>query len=268
MTGGPPSVNRRIGVDNASANPVSRDLTPPLAGAAAVAGDPIAAARARAGTSMAPAPTGRPFVVGVAGGTGAGKTTVVRAIVDAVGADHVAQLPEDAYYREYQHLPESERIAVNWDHPDAIEVDLLLAHLQTLLAGRPVARPVYDFAAYARAEETVRVEPRPVLIVEGILIFVEPRLRALFDVKVFVDADADLRFIRRLLRDVKERGRSLDGVVGQYLATVRPMHLAFVEPSKRHADLIVPEGGANQVAINLLCSAILHSLPRSRPPGD
>ncbi len=207
----------------------------------------------------------RPLVVGIAGGTGAGKTTVVRAIVEAVGADHVAQLPEDAYYREYRHLPEAERASVNWDHPDAVEVELLQAHLEALLAGQAVDRPLYDFAAYARAPETVRVEPRPVLIVEGILVFVEPRLRALFDVKVFVDADPDLRFIRRLLRDVKERGRSLDGVVAQYLATVRPMHLAFVEPSKRHADIIVPEGGANRVAVELLRSAILHSLPRSRP---
>jgi uridine kinase len=152
---------------------------------------------------------------------------------------------------------------VNWDHPDAIEVDLLLAQVRAIIAGHTVERPVYDFAAYARAPETVRVEARPVLIVEGILIFVEERLRQLFDVRVFVDTDADLRFIRRLQRDVKERGRSLDGVVAQYLETVRPMHLAFVEPSKRHADLIVPEGGANRVAIELLRSAILHSLSGS-----
>lgn len=211
---------------------------------------------------------GRPLVVGVAGGTGAGKTTVVHAIVEAVGADRVAHLPEDAYYREYRHLPEEERAEVNWDHPDAVEVDLLLKHVEALLAGQAIDRPVYDFATYARAPETVRVAPRPVLIVEGILIFVEARLRALFDVKVFVDTDADLRVIRRLLRDVKERGRALDGVVAQYLATVRPMHLAFVEPSKRHADIIVPEGGANTVAIDLLRSAILHSLTRSRVSGD
>ena len=217
------------------------------------------------GRADGPMRGGKPLVVGVAGGTGAGKTTVVRAIVEAVGAEHVAQLPEDAYYREYQHLPEAERVAVNWDHPDAIEVDLLLAHVRAVAAGQAIDRPVYDFATYARAPETVRVEPRPVLIVEGILIFVEERLRQLFDVRVFVDADADLRFIRRLLRDVKERGRSLDGVVAQYLETVRPMHLAFVEPSKRHADLIVPEGGANRVAIELLRSAILHSLPRYPP---
>lgn len=210
----------------------------------------------------------RPLVVGVAGGTGAGKTTVVDAIVQAVGAERVAMLPEDAYYREYQHLPEVERAEVNWDHPDAIEVDLLLAHLDGLLAGHAVDRPVYDFSAYARAPETVRVAPRPVLIVEGILIFVEPRLRARFDVKVFVDADADLRIIRRILRDVNERGRTLDGVVAQYLATIRPMHLAFVEPSKRHADLIVPEGGANRVAVDLLRAAILHSLSRRRADSN
>ncbi len=211
-----------------------------------------------------PRTASRPLVVGVAGGTGAGKTTVVRAIVEAVGAEHVAQLPEDAYYREYRHLPEEERAAVNWDHPNAIEVDLLLAHLRALLGGKSVERPVYNFATYAREPETVRVDPRPVLIVEGILIYVEERLRALFDVKVFVDTDADLRIIRRIQRDVNERGRSLDGVVAQYLATVRPMHLAFVEPSKRHADLIVPEGGANRVAIDLLRSAILHSLRADR----
>ena len=211
---------------------------------------------------------GRPLVVGVAGGTGAGKTTVVNAIVEAVGAEHVAQLPEDAYYREYRHLPETERVAINWDHPDAIEVDLLLAHTHALIGGQVVERPVYDFAAYARAPQTVRVEPRPVLIVEGILILVEQRLRALLDVKIFVDTDAALRFIRRVMRDVKERGRSLDGVVAQYLETVRPMHLAFVEPSKRHADVIVPEGGANRVAIDLLRSAILHSLPRGRAPAE
>ncbi len=185
----------------------------------------------------------KPLVVGVAGGTGAGKTTVARAIIEAVGRERVAELPEDAYYREYQHVSETERAAINWDHPDTIEVDLLLAHIQALLAGHSIQRPVYDFAAYARAPETITVESRPVLIVEGILLFVEPRLRNLFDVKVFVDTDADLRFIRRLLRDVRDRGRTVESVVSQYLATVRPMHIAFVEPSKRYADIIVPEGG-------------------------
>lgn len=204
--------------------------------------------------------SGKTLIVGVAGGTGAGKTTVARAIIEAVGPGHVAVLPEDAYYREFRHLPEAERIAINWDHPDAIEVELLLDHLQRLAAGAAIQRPVYDFTAYARSSETIVVEPRPVVLVEGILLYVDPRLRNLCDVKVFVDTDADLRFIRRLRRDVTERGRTVESVVTQYLKTVRPMHLAFVEPSKRFADIIVPEGGENQVAINLLRSAILHGI--------
>lgn len=201
----------------------------------------------------------QPLVVGVAGGTGAGKTTVVRAITEAVGGDRVAELPEDAYYREYKRLDDAQRARINWDHPDAIEVELLLDHVTRLIHGETIQRPVYDFAAYARDPRTIPVEPRPVLIVEGILIFVDARLRSLFDVKVFVDTDADLRFIRRLLRDVEERGRTVDSVVRQYLATVRPMHVAFVEPTKRYADIIVPEGGENHVAIELLRSAILHA---------
>ncbi|WIG58745.1 MAG: Uridine kinase [Ktedonobacterales bacterium] len=210
----------------------------------------------------------KPLVVGVAGGTGAGKTTVAHAIMEAVGLERVAVLPEDAYYREYRHLSEGERTEINWDHPDAIEVDLLLDHLRALLAGQPIARPVYDFAAYARAPETIPVQPRPVVLLEGILIYVDPRVRALCDVKVFVDTDADLRFIRRLRRDVTERGRTMESVVGQYLATVRPMHVAFVEPTKRFADIIVPEGGENQVAIELLRSAMLHSLAQRTDPPD
>ena len=202
----------------------------------------------------------KPFVVGVAGGTGAGKTTVTAAIIAAIGPELVAVLPEDAYYREYVHLSEADRVKINWDHPDAIEVDLLLAHIHHLLAGRSIERPVYDFAAYARLPETVHIEPRPVVLVEGILIYVDERLRDVFDVKVFVDTDADLRFIRRLERDVEQRGRSVKSVVQQYLATVRPMHLAFVEPSKRFADIIVPEGGSNHVAVELLRSALLHRM--------
>ncbi len=202
----------------------------------------------------------KPFVVGVAGGTGAGKTTVTAAIIAAIGAESVAVLPEDAYYREYAHLSEAERVKINWDHPDAIEVELLLAHIRQLLAGRPVERPVYDFAAYARLPETIHIEPRPVVLVEGILIYVDERLRDVCDLKVFVDTDADLRFIRRLERDVQQRGRTVESVVRQYLATVRPMHLAFVEPSKRFADIIVPEGGSNLVAIELLRNALLHRM--------
>jgi uridine kinase len=201
-----------------------------------------------------------PLVVGVAGGSGAGKTTVARAIIEAVGEAHVAVLSEDAYYREYAHLSEAERARINWDHPDAIETPLLLAHLRDLREGHAIERPVYDFAAYARAPWTVRVEPRPVVLVEGILIFVDAALRALCNVKVFVDTDADLRFIRRLRRDVSERGRTVESVVEQYLATVRPMHLAFVEATKRYADVIVPEGGENQVAIDLLRGALLHRM--------
>ncbi|HEX8032340.1 MAG TPA: uridine kinase [Ktedonobacterales bacterium] len=201
----------------------------------------------------------KPLIIGVAGGTGAGKTTVARAIIEAVGYDRIAVLPEDAYYREYAHHSEAERAAINWDHPDAIEVDLLLAQLRQLMRGEAVERPIYDFASYARAPETVRIEPKPVLLVEGILIFVDARLRDLFDVKVYVDTDADLRFIRRLMRDVAERGRTVENVVSQYLNTVRPMHLAFVEPAKRYADVIVPEGGENYVAIELLRSAIMHA---------
>ncbi len=202
----------------------------------------------------------RPLVVGVAGGTGAGKTAVARAIIEAVGHERVAEVPEDAYYREYQHVPESERATINWDHPDTIEVSLLLEHLHELIAGRLVERPVYDFTAYARAPQTITIHPRQVLIVEGILLFAEPSLRDLCDVKVFVDTDADVRFIRRLLRDVHERGRTVESVVSQYISTVRPMHIAFVEPSKRYADIIVPEGGENHVAIELLRSAIIHSV--------
>ena len=200
----------------------------------------------------------KPLVIGVAGGTGAGKTTVSRAIMDAVGRDRVAELPEDAYYREFHGASPEERAAINWDHPDSIETDLLLDHIKQLIAGRAIERPIYDFAAHARSPQTVTIEPHSVLIVEGILLYVEPQLRDLLDIKVYVDTDADLRFIRRLLRDVSERGRTVESVVNQYLSTVRPMHIAFVESSKHFADIIVPEGGENQVAIELLRSAILH----------
>lgn len=199
------------------------------------------------------------MVIGVAGGTGAGKTTVVRAIVEALGPERVVQIAEDAYYREYSHLTEVERRDINWDHPDSIETELLVRQLSELISWKPIEQPIYDFAAYARNVATVHLEPRPVIIVEGILIFVEPRLRDLFDVKVFVETDADLRFIRRLRRDVSERGRSVESVIGQYLDTVRPMHLAFVEPMKRFADIIVPEGGENTVAIQLLRAALLQA---------
>lgn len=197
-----------------------------------------------------------PIVFGVAGGTGSGKTTVARRILQAVGAEQVAHLPHDAYYRDLQELSLEERGRVNFDHPDSLETELLIEHVQTLLRGRPVELPVYDFSRHGRTAETVTINPSPFILVEGILIFTNRALRELMDIKVYVDVDADVRFIRRLSRDVEERGRSLDSVVKQYLATVRPMHLQFVEPSKRYADVIIPGGGMNQVAINMVVSQL------------
>jgi uridine kinase len=198
----------------------------------------------------------RPIVIGVAGGTGSGKTTVANKILHRVGAEHVAYIPHDAYYRELGHLPPEERARVNFDHPDSLETSLLVEHLKALRAGQPVEIPIYDFTTHTRTQETRRVEPAPVILVEGILIFVEPELRELFDVKLYVDTDADVRFIRRLQRDVHERGRSVESVCKQYLTTVRPMHQEFVEPSKRHADVIIPEGGFNEVAIEMVAARV------------
>jgi uridine kinase len=196
------------------------------------------------------------LVIGIAGGSGSGKTTVTNAIIEAVGADNVTLLQEDAYYRDFGDLSPEQRRAINWDHPDAIEEELLIAHVRTLRAGQPVAAPRYDFRTYRRLPDAIPLAPRPVVIVEGILVLAEPVLRQLMDIKVFVDADADVRFIRRLTRDLLARGRSLDSVVEQYLATVRPMHLEFVEPSKRYADLIIPEGGHNRVAIEMVVARV------------
>jgi uridine kinase len=197
-----------------------------------------------------------PFVIGVAGGSGSGKTTVVRKILASLPEDHVTVIEHDRYYRDRQDLRLEERAALNYDHPDALETDLLVAHLTDLRAGRPVQVPVYDFARYARTASTQTLEPRPTIIVEGILIYTDARLRQLMDIKVFVDADGDDRFIRRLRRDVAERGRTLDSVVDQYLNTVKPMHLEFVEPSKRYADIVIPIGGHNPVAIDMMLSVI------------
>ena len=197
-----------------------------------------------------------PVIIGLAGGTGSGKTTVANAIMAKVGAQRIAALPHDAYYRDLPHIPLSQHGAPNFDHPDSLETSLLIEHLQELKAGRAIQLPVYDFTTHARTGGAVPIEPKPVIMVEGILIFAEPALRALFDMKIFVDTDADLRFIRRLQRDVAERGRTPNSVIAQYLATVRPMHLEFVEPSKRYADLIIPEGGQNEVAIEMLTARI------------
>jgi uridine kinase len=212
-----------------------------------------------------------PVVVGVAGGSGSGKTSVVRAILEHLRPDRVGVLHHDAYYRDYAHLPPDTRATINFDHPDALETELLEAHVEALLRGESVAVPIYDFTTHTRTAETVPLDPTDVIIVDGILVFAEPRLRALMDIRIFVDTDPDLRFIRRLTRDMRERGRSLDSVVTQYLESVRPMHLDFVEPSRRWADLIIPEGGENRVAIDMVVaklSAILDGAARGRTaPG-
>ncbi|RLC95123.1 MAG: uridine kinase [Chloroflexi bacterium] len=198
----------------------------------------------------------RPIVIAVAGGTGSGKTTVANEILRRVGAEHIAYIPHDAYYRDLSHLPPAQRAQVNFDHPSSLETELLVEHLRELRAGRTVAIPIYDFTAHTRTREKRRVEPASVIMVEGILVFAEPELRDLFDVKLYVDTDADVRFIRRLQRDIEERGRSVESVCEQYLSTVRPMHLEFVEPSKRYADVIIPEGGFNEVAIEMVAARI------------
>ena len=194
--------------------------------------------------------------IGVAGGTGSGKTTIANRILERVGAEHITYIPHDAYYKDLGHLPKEERAKVNFDHPDSLETSLLIEHLQLLRQGLPAEIPVYDFTNHSRTAKTIHVVPAPIVLVEGILIFVEPELRAQLDVKLFVDTDADLRFIRRLRRDIEERGRTLDSVIQQYLKTVRPMHLEFVEPSKRYADVIIPEGGFNEVAIEMVAARI------------
>ena len=198
----------------------------------------------------------RPIVIGVAGGTGSGKTTVANQILQRVGAEHIAYIPHDAYYRDHSHLPSPRRAQVNYDHPNSLETELLIEHLKKLRAGRAVEVPVYDFTTHTRTQQTRRVELAPVILVEGILVFTEHALRELFDVKLYVDTDADVRFIRRLRRDIEDRGRSVESVCEQYLSTVRPMHLEFVEPSKRYADVIIPEGGFNEVAISMVATRI------------
>ena len=197
-----------------------------------------------------------PIIIGVAGGSGSGKTTVSHAILDRVGRERIAYIQHDSYYRDLSHLSYEERTRVNYDHPDSLENDLLIAHLDTLCTGKSVEVPIYDFTVHNRHSETQHVPPHPVVVVEGILIFADKALRERMDVKIYVDADADLRFIRRLDRDVKERGRSVTSVIEQYMQTVRPMHLEFVEPSKRYADVIIPRGGMNAVAIDMVVARV------------
>ena len=194
----------------------------------------------------------RPFLIGVAGGSGSGKTTVAERLAGLIGEPSLALLRQDAYYADSGHLPLEERAAINYDHPDAFDWDLLIEHVDALGAGRAVDVPVYDFSTYDRLPERLGVAPARVVVVEGILVLYEPELRERFDLRVFVDTDADVRFIRRLERDVTQRGRSLRSVIDQYLGTVRPSHEQFVEPSKRHADVIVPHGGMNAPALDVL----------------
>ena len=206
----------------------------------------------------------RPIVFGVAGGTASGKTTVADKILDAVGASQVAYLVHDAYYKEFEHLPLEERARLNYDHPQSLETDLMVEHVQQLLAGNAVNVPIYDFTLYRRTAETKPIKASPIILIEGILIFTHRRLRDLMDIKVYVDTDPDVRFIRRMVRDMQERGRSLDSIVNQYLDTVRPMHLEFVEPSKRYADVIIPRGGLNKVALDMVVSRLIELLHQQR----
>jgi uridine kinase len=198
----------------------------------------------------------RSIIIGVAGGTGSGKTTVANSILQRVGAEHITYIPHDAYYKDLRHLTLEERSQTNFDHPDSLETSLMIEHLKLLRDGHPAEIPVYDFTRHARTNETIHLEPSPIILVEGILIFAEPDLRPLFDVKLFIDTDADIRLIRRLQRDMQERGRTFESVISQYMTTVRPMHLEFVEPSKRYADVIIPEGGFNEVAIEMVAARI------------
>lgn len=209
-----------------------------------------------------------PVTIGVAGGSGSGKTTVSNAILERVGTEHIAYLEHDAYYKDIRDLPFSHSPIINFDHPDTLETTLLIEHIQQLKQGQPVLVPVYDFTTYCRTEQVRKVEPQPIILVEGILIFAEPDLRKLFDMRIFVDTAPDIRFIRRLKRDMNERGRTVESVIEQYLLSVRPMHLDFVEPSKRYADVIIPEGGHNLVAIEMVAARIRSMLenPDLRSP--
>ncbi|MED3721025.1 uridine kinase [Geobacillus stearothermophilus] len=198
----------------------------------------------------------KPVVIGVAGGSGSGKTSVARAIYDHFGDHSILVLEQDFYYKDQSHLPFEERLKTNYDHPLAFDNDLLIEHVHRLLRYEPIDKPVYDYKLHTRSNEVVRVEPKDVIILEGILVLEDERLRNLMDIKVYVDTEPDIRIIRRLIRDMKERGRTFDSVIEQYLSVVRPMHNQFVEPTKRYADVIIPEGGQNAVAIDLMVAKI------------
>ena len=197
-----------------------------------------------------------PLVIGIAGGSGSGKTTVAQTILQRVGPERIAFLQHDSYYKDLSGLPPAQKAEVNFDHPNSLETELLIQHIASLRDGKPVEVPIYDFSTHSRTSQTFTVKPRRVILVEGILIFTEVALRKTFDVKIFVDTDSDLRFIRRLERDITERGRTTESVIKQYQSTVRPMHMEFVEPSKRYADVIIPEGGHNTAALDMVVARI------------
>jgi uridine kinase len=197
-----------------------------------------------------------PLVIGIAGGSGSGKTTVAQEILQRVGPDRIAFLQHDSYYKDLSGLPPAQRVEVNFDHPNSLETELLIQHIAALRAGMAVEVPIYDFSIHTRTAKTFTVQPRRVVLVEGILIFTEPALRKMMDVKIFVDTDSDMRFIRRLERDIKERSRTTESVIKQYQLTVRPMHMEFVEPSKRYADVIIPEGGFNAAALDMVVARV------------
>jgi uridine kinase len=206
----------------------------------------------------------KPFIVGIAGGSGSGKSTVARNVAQALKTESVAFIDMDAYYQNFVHLSMDERRKINWDHPDAFDWELLVSQLGQLSAGQAIEKPVYDFASHLRSDKTVAIAPADVVVIDGILVFSDARVRDLCDVKVFVDADADIRVVRRMRRDINKRGRTLDEVIDQYLTTVQPMHLQFVEPSKRYADVIVPRGGHNAVAIEMIVAKIQRRIAANR----
>lgn len=196
------------------------------------------------------------LVIGIAGGTGSGKTTVANEILNRVGPEIVSYIPHDAYYKDFADLPPNQKIQINYDHPHSLDTALMTEQIKQLINGEAINLPIYDFTTHSRTDKTIRIQPNPVILVEGILIFTDPVLRDLCDVKIFVDTDADIRLIRHIRRDITERGRTIESVLTQYEKTVRPMHLEFVEPAKRYADIIIPEGGYNQVALDMVIARI------------
>ncbi|UTR07879.1 uridine kinase [Alkalihalobacillus sp. LMS6] len=208
----------------------------------------------------------RPVIIGVAGGTGSGKTTVAKEIFSQFNQSSIVLIEQDAYYKNQDHLKFEERLQTNYDHPLAFDNELLYAHLMQLVDRSPIYKPTYDYAQHTRAQEVVKIEPKDVIILEGILILEDERLRSMMDIKVFVDTDADIRIMRRLLRDTKERGRTIESVIDQYTTVVRPMHLQFIEPTKRYADVIIPEGGENKVAIDLMATKIRTVIQQKQDP--